>query len=673
MTMPTFGGGPALLLAALVALGPRASESTGVPPEGDKWGVAAASRPAPGCLVLVTLDTTRADYLGSYGARGANTTVLDALAERGTRYARALTPSPLTLPAHASLMTGLDPPEHGVLDNGTSVLTAAVPTLATALQARGYATGAFVSSRVLDRRFGLDRGFDRYDDRMAAEHLGEYGYPERDAAAVTSAAIAWLSHLPPAQRYFLWVHYYDPHAPYQPPERWRRASAEDNYAGEIAYMDHQIGRLLSALPEPRGRPLIAVVGDHGEALGEHGERAHGIFLYRSSLEVPLILSGSGIPAEQVVAEAVAIRRLAPTLLRLLGAGEAARDLGASLPGLPSLGRQSPPEPIYSETRMPASAYGWAPLVALSDQRWRLIMAPRPELYDYLADPGETRNLIAERREVTERLRSALAAHEAGMKRREPSPPTLDPELAQALRSLGYLSGSSPGDGTIDPKDGVALLAELERAKGWMQSGEISLALATLEKLAARNPRNIPFLTHLANAQLASGKAEAALTTYRQAIELNPKLDFLHLHLAEAYRQLQRPEEARREYQRVLELNARSATAWLGLAEQAARSKQAAEERRLLQAAVDAGTASAAIHSRLGQLLAAGDDPAAADTHFRQATELTPGWPLPWLLWGKLAETRGRRREAAERYRRAAAVAPNTAEGREAWRRLQNLR
>lgn len=193
--------------------------------------------------MLITLDTTRADRLGCYGDESARPPHLDALAERGTRYARALTPSPLTLPAHASLLTGLDPPEHGVRDNGTAALAANVPTLATVLREQGYSTGAFIASRVLDRRFGLESGFDAYDDRMAAEVVGQDGYPERDAAAVTDSAIAWLADLPARRPFFLWAHYYDPHAPYQPPGAPRSSSTDAAYAGEITFMDQQIGRL----------------------------------------------------------------------------------------------------------------------------------------------------------------------------------------------------------------------------------------------------------------------------------------------------------------------------------------------------------------------------------------------------------------------------------------------
>jgi choline-sulfatase len=615
-------------------------------------GLAAAGPPPS--LVLLTLDTTRADHLGAYGAARARTPALDALAARGTRYTRALTAAPLTLPAHCSLLTGLEPPEHGVRDNGVSALPPDLPTLATALRARGYATGAFVSSRVLDRRFGLDRGFEVYDDRMAAERTGEYGYPERDAEAVTTAALAWASRLPRGRPFFLWVHYYDPHSPYSPPREFADLAGGDGYAGEIAYMDRQIGRLLSALPGAPDRRLVAAVGDHGEALGEHGERAHGIFLYRAALEVPLLLAGPGVPAGRVVRETVAARRLAPALLRLLGAGAAARSLGRGLPGLPGE-PEGRPEPVYSEARLPASAYGWSPLAAISDDRWRLIVAPRPELYDFVADPAERRDLLAERRDVAARLKRALADRERAWKAREGPKPAADPGLDAALRSLGYLSGASgERGGTIDPKDGIALLAEFERAKELSAAGRFQEAVGRLSAIVGRNPRNVPFLAELARAQLRGGQGEAALATYRRALEVNPALDFLHLQRADACRQLGRTDEARREYELTLKINPRMAPAWLGLARLAGRPGEAL---RILRRAAEAGADSGVLWTELARLEIEAGDPAAAERDLAAATALLPGLAPAWLLWGERAEASGDLDEARLRYLRAVAADP----------------
>jgi choline-sulfatase len=621
--------------------------------------LAAAAAEAGPSVLLVTLDTTRADHVGEYGAVEARTPVLDRLARSGTCWVRALTPAPLTLPAHASILTGLDPPAHGVRDNGTAALPAGLPHLAEALSARGWHTAAFVGSLVLDRRFGLSRGFERYDDRMSAEAQGEYGYPERDAKSVTDAAAGWLAEqarADPRRPVFVWVHYYDAHAPYAPPMPWRGTTAERSYAGEIAYVDHELGRLLEAAP---ARRLVAVVGDHGEALGEHGERTHGVFLYRASLEVPLVLAGAGVPAGRLVDGPVSTRRLAATLLRLVGADTTVGPPGPPLPGWDGGAGPRDPEPVYSETRLPASVYGWSPLEAITEGRWRLVSAPRPELYDEAADPMETRNRHAEQPAVEARLRQELVLRAAAFPTPASRPAPMDPELAEALRGLGYLSGASGSSvGTIDPKDGIGMLEELEEAKAELGQGEIDRPLGRLEDLVRRSPGNVPFLTHLAQAQRSAGRGEQAVATLRRAVELNPSLDFLEANLAEALAALGRGEEARRCWRRALALNPRLARASLGLAELEMRDGHAEEERLVLRQAVEAGAESFAVYARLGQVEMAAADWQAAEEHLRRAVALAPGWDLGWLLWSQTAEAQGRHGEALDRAQRAVLANPD---------------
>lgn len=594
----------------------------------------------PPSVVLLTLDTTRADALGP------GTPALGKLAARGTLWTRAVTPVPLTLPAHASLLTGLTPPEHGIRDNGTAVLPKDVPTLATAFSGKGYATAAFVASRVLDRRFGLARGFGHYDDKAPAEQIGEYGYPERNARQMTDAALEWLAKRPAGKPLFLWVHYYDPHAPYEAPG----AGERQRYAGEVTYMDREIGRLLAGLPGGAERYLIAAVADHGEALGEHGERTHGIFLYQSTMSVPLVLAGPGVPRGKKIAETAPTIRLASTLLRLAGAPSA--GFGEPLPGLGG----KPSGPVYLESRFALSAYGWSPLEGMFDGRWKLIVAPKPELYDLGTDPGETRNLLNSQREQARRLKGALQTAQKSFKTRKAE--AADPELARSLQSLGYASGSgSSGKGTLDPKDGVPLLAEFMAAKEMTGQGQAKAAAAKLTELVRRSPGNIPFLSALATAQLVAGDGEAAIATYRRAAQENPRLDFLHLNLADAYARLGRAEDAKKEYELALELNPRFAAAWWGLADLAQKAGKPAEVKRLLTQAADSGTESVSILVRLGEHEAKNGDPAASERHFKQAVELAPAWVPAWLVWGQLAENQGQLDRALERYLKAAEVGP----------------
>ncbi|MCG8461059.1 MAG: sulfatase-like hydrolase/transferase [Holophagales bacterium] len=640
-----------------------AAGATAAAQAGARESSGAPARPSPPGLLLITLDTTRADALGCYRPKAEEpepTPVLCALAERGVRYQRALTSAPLTLPAHASLFTGRTPPAHGVRDNATDALDASMPTLAAVLRDHGYSTAAIVASRVLDRRFGLDRGFDSYDDRPPSEQLGQHGYAERTAEEVTGLATSWLAGRPPGRPFFLWVHYYDPHAPYSPPDLPPSAPERQRYQAEVSLCDRQVGILLDAVPDDT---LVAVVADHGEALGEHGEPTHGIFLYRSVLEVPLILAGPGVPAGRVVAETVATRRLAATLLHLL-AIPAAQPASGSIPGpvLPGLeqggggagqasARGETPDVeagfdalVYSETLLPATSYGWSSLHAVSGPRHRLVKAPQPELYDFVADPGEKSNLVREERRLARRLERALERHlEASVPRQ---PAALDAELRRQMSQLGYLSGAS-GDGEagsggeaarkgrLDPKEGMELLARFEEAKALQQRGHPAAAIPILDELVRRNPENVPFLTHLAAARLQAGETEAALTLYRAAVALNPAYEFPRMQLASALIASGNNDEARRQLEKVLELDPRFADASLTLAELAHRQGRRDEERRVLEQASAAGTPSAGILLRLGQLrLEAGEAGAALDAVTR-ATQLTPRWPLAWLVRAQL--------------------------------------
>jgi arylsulfatase A-like enzyme/Tfp pilus assembly protein PilF len=617
-------------------------------------GALAAAAPPPSAspsVILITLDTTRSDYVGRREGGVPVTPNLDALARSGMRFTRAVTASPLTLPAHCTLLTGLDPPAHGVRDNGVASLPDSVPTLGTAFSARGYQTAAFVASRVLDRRFGLARGFQVYDDAMVAEKVGERGYPERDAATVTTAALAWASRLPAGEPYFLWVHYYDAHSPYEPPGIPRTAPALQRYAGEIRYVDSEIGRLLEGLPRSPGGRLVAAVGDHGEMLGEHGEKTHGIFLYRAAVEVPLILAGPGVAPGKTIAATAGTRGLAASLLALAGPTAGAEPFG---PGLPGLAPAPPAAPVYSETLLPATAYGWSPLEAATDDRRRLIVAPRPELYDLASDPGETQNLFSEQREAAARLGRFVARTEK--QARAPAPVPADrSEMAASLRQLGYLSGSSPRAGTIDPKDGIRMLDEFEAAAAALRRGQSREAAEKLRELVRRSPGNVPFLARLGEAEVASGQTEAGIATFREAIALNPGLDFLHEHLARLYLGLGRIEEARASYRTAVELNPRMAPAWLGLARIASRTGPPGEESRVLRQAEAAGTNSAAVMARLAQIELSDGKLPEARRHAEEAIRLAPEVAAAWWVAGEAAEKEGHTDQALERYERALAL------------------
>ena len=352
-------------------------------------------------LLLVTLDTVRADHLGCYGDREAVTPWLDRLAGEGLRFADAASTVPLTLPSHTSLLSGLLPPHHGLRNNGLGALPAGTATLATLLVAQGYRTGAFIGAFVLDHRFGLARGFEVYDDEIPRDpKAGVSLEAERPGSEVVDRALAWLEHPAGEDRrpFFLWVHLYDAHAPYVPPPAWGARHPGRPYDAEISAVDEQVGRLLTAL-DRRGlarTTVVAVAADHGEGLGEHGELTHGLLLYEPTLRVPLVLRAPGRLAPRVVRTPVSLVDLAPTLAGLLG-----RTFPAT-PDQPLDGRNLAPallqggEPaagdLYAETRYPA-IFGWSPLAALRRRDLKYIASPSPELYDLRRDPRETANLM----------------------------------------------------------------------------------------------------------------------------------------------------------------------------------------------------------------------------------------------------------------------------------------
>lgn len=589
--------------------------------------VAAASSPvaaADRSVLLVTLDTTRADALGCYGG-AAKTPNIDALARNGVRYQRAIATAPTTAPSHASLLTGRYPQEVGVVSNGTDVLSPNAETLATFLKRRKYSTAAFVSSRVLDHRFGFNRGFDTYDDAMPAEQLGEYGYPERGAEQVSDAAIKWMARRSGPQ--FVWVHYYDPHSPYQegPPG----AEPEARYRAEIELVDRELGRVIAAFRKNAPDGVIAVVGDHGEALGDHGEETHGIFLYDSVLRVPLVISGGGVtPA--VIGARVSARAVARSLLKV-ATGEDVRTFGEPLPVSPAAAAQ----PSYSFTELPRVAYGWTPLESWSDGRWKLVAAPRVELYDLRSDPREMKNVAARERRQLARLRKELEAFKRQRPRRVSSV-AADPEIAADLRSLGYMSGSRTVGPAIDPKDGVKMLAELARARELAGARQLKAAEGVLQGIVRANPGNVVFLTELGRLQLSAGEPAKAISSYRAAVAVNPALDLLHFNLGDALLKTGNAAAAEKEFHVALELNPRSAAAAIRLSEIAIARGERARAKRVLAAATAAGAESASVLARHAELELADGNHAAARQLATRATEVAGRWSPAWMILARLS-------------------------------------
>lgn len=606
-------------------------------------GIALATTVVSPDLVLVTLDTVRADALGAYGG-SARTPVLDGLAAAGARFEQALSPVPLTLPAHGTLLTGLDPNQTGLRDNGVSALPKTVPTIAEALRARGYSTIAVVGSRVLDRRFGLDRGFDHYDDRMLAERVGEFGYAERPAREVVDVALAGVTREARDRPLFLWVHFYDPHAPYV----GAASSARDRYREEIESVDREIGRLLASLRKDRPR-FVIVVADHGESFGEHGENEHGYLLHQPTLRVPLLVSGPGVPRGVVIREPVATARIAATLASAGGVpAKVAKRFGGPLAWRDT----GEPAPIYHETLFPASTFGWSPLQAVTRGRFRLVDGPRPAVYDLESDPAELRNRLPEQTDVARQLRRDLRALQA-RPAEAPEPIAPDPELRAALAGLGYLSGASNRSGDLDPAEGLPLLTKFAEAKAELARGNASAARGMLRELVAKSPHSGPFRATLGAAERASGDLPAARVAFAAALEIQPGNEFVWTMIGEMEREAGNVAEAEKALREAVRLNPRQSVAWLSLGELLARAGRADDELAALRAAVAAECESGTIHARLAEIELSRGDLAAAEREAARAVELLPEWSAAWRVWANVAERRGDLASANFRRRRAA--------------------
>lgn len=469
-------------------------------------------------LLLITIDTLRADRVGAYGDASARTPAIDALAARGAMFTRAFAPAPITLPSHASLMTGRYPAGHGARHNGMR-MDPAVPTLAVSLSRAGFATAAFVAAFPLDRRFGLIEGFQTYSDRMPR---GSDGRPanERAGQLVVDEAVGWVREHR-GERFFLWVHLFEPHAPYGDARTGRPAPVR--YGDEIAEADRQVARLVEALGDARASTMLALTSDHGEAFGEHGEIAHSVFVYDTTLRVPLILAGPAIP-QRAVEATVGLIDVAPTAMALLGAGAFDAD-GIDLG--PILGGAAPrSRTLYAESFAPLLDFGWSPLRAVRSDDWKFIAAPRPELYHLATDPGESRNAIATGRERAAAMQTQVDRY-SGTELAFPK--TADRETAARLQALGYTSGRATGRSRPDPKDRRELAARIAQVTSGELHGEALEQL--LRQILREDPRNPLANLRLGFVLLDTNRCREAMTNFRAAIDAKYPSADPHLGLA----------------------------------------------------------------------------------------------------------------------------------------------
>jgi choline-sulfatase len=583
------------------------------------FSLAACRRPAPSrcadcSVVLVSIDTLRADRLPAYGYAKGRTPHLDALARRGILFEEAYSHCPLTLPAHASLLTGLLPPHHGVRDNVGFTLEPEHRTLAARFKAAGFRTAGAVSAYVLRRQTGIAEGFDQYDDALESEGAVEsLAAVQRDGAVAVESLARWVESQGEA-RFFAFLHLYEPHTPYAPPERYLGG---DPYDGEVSYADELVGRLLDRV-KGKGRLIVAVTADHGEGLGDHGEAEHGIFLYRESVRVPFLLrlprdAGAGRRVHAPVAQV----DIPATLLDLAGVAAEGLD-GVSLRPAFS-GGALPARRVYSETFYPRYHFGWSELTAVTEGRFRFIRAPRPELYDLQDDAGEKRNVANERA-------SAVAAMSEWLEKQwaagDIAAPEHDAETREKLQALGYI-GVSPSltlpDVLPDPKDKIEAYEQLKHALALRQSQRDEEAVLAFRKVLADNPTMIDAWEMLGYTLIRMERTKEGIEAVDRALRLDPMRTTAHLALAKVYALEGRDDLARQ------------------------------------HAEVASGRNPAQGNEALAQLMMEKGDLAKAASYARRSLAADPDRIMSRFILGVAARSAGRCEEAVQEFRRAEAA------------------
>jgi arylsulfatase A-like enzyme/Flp pilus assembly protein TadD len=638
------------------------------------------AQPARPNLLLITLDTVRADHLGAYGYRGTATPALDRLAREGVRFANATTQSPLTGPAHAAMLTGVYPARYGVRDNATTPVPEQAVTLAESLKTAGYRTGGFIGAFVLGREYGFAQGFDEFDARFDRFEASMKLQAQRRGGAVVDAASAWISRQTGDQPFFAWVHLYDAHAPYAAPPPFAATYRTNPYDGEIAYVDACVARLVSLL-EREGRldrTLVVAMADHGEGLGDHGEGEHGLFLYEPVLHVPWVMRLPGrAAAGRVVDEQVRSIDLVPTVAALLGTAAPSGIDGESLAPVIKGGARRDTPPSYAETYYPKLHYGWSELRAVRADTWKYIDAPRPELYNMTTDAAERTNAIDSRAPLAAGLLAALNRLQAGFGALASVPaPQPDPETLARLRSLGYIGIATPNGSTArgpDPKDmapKVRVANEtLSRAIDDLNAGRVDAALVRLHQLSAINDRWYDIHLLMGDAYLAKKDVERALGEYAAAALLNPTSAAPALSTARALiaqgaldRALQKIDEAAR-------LEPASSEVPLERGRAYERQEQYDKALAEYQTSVRLNGSDPRARARLADLALRLRRLDLAEGEFRELIGMKYRPAETHYGLGRLAELRGDTRRAAVEYRQAIALNPSLADAKAALARI----
>lgn len=612
-------------------------------------------------LVVVTLDTTRADRIGAYGSKDVETPTFDGLAREGVLFEQAVAVAPLTLPVHSSMFTGKFPPEHGVRDNGGFFLGLEQLTLAEVLKSRGYRTGAFVGAYVLDSKWGINQGFDTYYDKfdLSETRAVSLAAIQRPANEVIDQALPWIEQAK-GSPFFTWIHLYDAHTPYRPPEPFATRYKGHPYNGEIAFADSQVGRVIEKLKALGlyDRTVVMVMGDHGESLGDHGEAAHGFFIYDSVTHVPFVVRTPFAQAQhRRVADPVRSVDVMPTALDLLGIAPAKGISGVSLVPLLAGAMRELGLDAYSEAMYPLHHYGWSELRALRSGRYKVIDAPRPELYDIDRDPQEEKNLYAERRQLGDRLVSQLRGMEQGFEQTHAALPAadVDPEARQRLAALGYVgsfvaTAADPRTSRADPKDKIDLFNKLgEVTELSREHGPFEKIVALLNDIVRQDPDVIDAWFMMATQHLAHGDLEHAVQYYKRTLELKPDYDLAVFNLAQAYRRMGDDAAALAGFEHYLTLDPKDPFAHYQMGEIWLDRGDTARAERLFRRALEIDPQVVAAKNALGVIALQRGDSATAERLIREAIATKPTLRLAHFNLALLAEQRGDLRTAEREY------------------------
>ena len=614
-------------------------------------------------VVVITIDTLRADHVGCYGDKEIRTPNIDALAQEGIRFERAYAPVPVTLPAHTALFTGTYPLRSGMHDFADNKLNPAQPTLASVLKENGYVTGAVIGAAVLDSRFGLNHGFDFYYDHFDFSRLQESNLDEmeRSGDLVADQALDWVAKNY-QKKFFLWMHLYDPHYPYHPPSPYSEEYRDRPYDGEIAFADAQVGRLIRELKE-KGvyqNTVIVLTGDHGESLGEHGEKTHGFFIYNVTLHIPTVIRLPQGPSGQTISALVSLSDLMPTVLSYLKIDVPPEVQGRNLLPLLSATRKDEARSLYSESFLPRLHFNWSELRGAETENYHFIDAPKPELYDLSVDPGETNNLYTQKKAVAEEMRAKLTAliQQYGTGQELARRTGLDPALMERLKSLGYAGFSGGSTPTItdrnlpDPKDRVQVYELISDAIADSQHGDYAASTEKLNGALKTEPDSVPVHYLLGLNYYRTHEFAKSVEQLQRVLQLSPDYSLAVFQLGLAYARIGDLDRAISTLKHALELDSTNFSAAYNLGAAYLQKKMVPEAASAFRQSVTAYPDYALGHQALGEVLLYQGQVDGAIAELRRASELAPQDASTHAALSKALAAKGLNQQADEEMRKA---------------------